>query len=84
MRAVVGPLSRVPVATPAEILLAIDTAVLQIVQGEAMEVEVNGQRYRSQDLDKLYNLREKYERLADREIARAAGRGRGPVIQFYR
>jgi hypothetical protein len=72
------------VATPAEIVTAIDAAVLQIVQDGATEVEVNGQRFRSQDLDKLRLLRSEYEHLADRDAARAAGRGRGPVIQFYR
>ncbi len=71
-------------ATPAEILLAIDDAVLLIVQDGALEVEVNGQRYRSQDLDKLRLLRDRYELIADREAARAAGRGRGPVIQYFR
>lgn len=73
-----------PVATAAEILIAIDDAVLQIVQDNAAAVEVMGQRYTAQDLDKLRLLRERYEVIADRETARAAGRGRGPVIQFYR
>lgn len=71
-------------ATPAEIIIAIDTAVLQILQDGAVEVEVMGQRYRSQDLDKLRLLRDRYETIADREAARAAGRGRGPVIQYFR
>ena len=65
----------------AEILIAIDAAVLQIVQNGAEEVEVRGQRYRSTDLDKLRKLREFYEPIATRE---ASGRGRAPVIQGIR
>lgn len=69
-------------ATPAEILDAIDAAILLIVQDGASMVEVNGQRYQSQDLDKLRLLRKEYEHLADRAAMR--GTRRGPVIQPLR
>jgi hypothetical protein len=70
------------VATPAELITAIDDAILLIVQDGAAEVEVNGQRYRSQDLDKLRLLRKEYEHIADRTAARAGSRG--PIIQGFR
>lgn len=80
----VGPLFCVPpVATPAELITALDDAILLIVQDGAAEVEVNGQRYRSQDLDKLRLLRREYELIADRDATRSTLR-RGPIIQGFR
>jgi hypothetical protein len=72
-----------PVATAAEILTAIDDAILQLVQDGASMVEVRGQRYTSQDLDKLRLVRREYEMIADREATRGALR-RGPIIQGFR
>jgi hypothetical protein len=64
-------------------ITALDDAILLIVQDGAAEVEVNGQRYRSQDLDKLRLLRREYEMIADRDATRATLR-RGPIIQGFR
>lgn len=72
--------SRVPVATPAEIVVAIDDAVLRLVADDTVEVEVSGQRFRAQDLDKLRTLRREYAQLA----ADDARSRRGPIIQAFR
>lgn len=68
--------------TPADILSAIDLAVLQLVQDGAHEVEVMGQRYRNEDLDKLRLIRREYQILTERDALR--GSHRAPVIQAFR
>jgi hypothetical protein len=74
--------SRVPVATPAEIVALIDESVARLVLDDAVEVEVSGQRFRAQDLDKLRLLRREYAQLADIDAVR--GTRRGPIIQAIR
>jgi hypothetical protein len=75
---------RSPVATAAELLTAVNTAILQLLQDNAMEVEVNGQRYRSQDLDKLRLLRKELKLEAIEEATTPAGGRHGPIIQGFR
>lgn len=70
-------------ATAAELVAAIDAAILQIVEEGADEVMVRGQTYRALDLDKLRMLRREYEHIADRDAARSSLR-RGPIIQGFR
>jgi len=47
-------------ATATEILAAIDTAIYNIVSGEAESVEVMGKQFTLLDLDKLRTLRRDY------------------------
>jgi hypothetical protein len=75
---------RSPVATASELLAAVNVAILQLLQDNAMEVEVNGQRYRSQDLDKLRLLRKELKFEAIEEATTPVGGRRGPIIQGFR
>lgn len=67
-------------ASPAEILTAIDDAIFAIVSRRVAEVEVRGQRFRSADLGQLRELRKEYHQLA-REDGSLASVSRGPVIE---
>lgn len=75
---------RSPVPTAAELLAAVNVAILQLLQDNAMEVEVNGQRYRSQDLDKLRLMRKELKLEVIEEATTPDGTRRGPIIQGFR
>ena len=49
--------------TASDIITAIDTAILSLVENEFEEVQVNGRRYKYTDLDKLKNIRTYYARI---------------------
>jgi len=48
-------------ATASEILSAIDTAILSLVQNKISSYELNGVRYEYNDLDKLRRLRKDFK-----------------------